>query len=518
MRSRTLLLCAVLLAPGALPAQAEEGGTPKARAGDTINWAATLEAAFEKAEKLGRPVMICINSRRVDGGREEPAAKGLREVVYKDLTIVGKSREFVCVFLTSEGSSSDYGELRLRFGIDGLIVSPQHIFADPGHEPGQDPLLRKEYWPYGQGAGAVKALGEMMDKALVRFRERAGVPTTPQTPEAPDSGGAHPDGGIEAPAVPEDDDARKQWIERMIAIVKNGVQGKRREALALLVTSDKDGDCIGPVVALLVELEANEDAMAALIDVVRAVGRPGLEAAAAKVNDYLKHKDDLLRANAAVSLEYIGSATSVAPLKARVKREKDEKIANHMYRALGRCGAGDTKVRALLLKKSEAAKSNEASYGPIVGLAYFEKDAKTARGVEKLLKKMGPGGGRRGWGNALRRSLLVWTLVQIGDPKSEEFMLERMIEPLANANSRWIGPVRDYYAAAARTLKGEEASRSAVDEGARRTISFVGGSEAYRDEARKDRDISMFEPKADWDVEGRDWGGRGGRGGGDSDD
>ena len=49
----------------------------------------------------------------VDGRRrQEPAAKGLREVIYKDVRVVTKSRQFVCAFLTPEGSSHDYGELR----------------------------------------------------------------------------------------------------------------------------------------------------------------------------------------------------------------------------------------------------------------------------------------------------------------------------------------------------------------------------------------------------------------------
>ena len=37
-------------------------------------------------------------------------------------------------------------------------------------------------------------------------------------------------------------------------------------------------------------------------------------------------------------------------------REKDETIANHMYRALGRCGAGEDKAREVLVKHASAGK------------------------------------------------------------------------------------------------------------------------------------------------------------------
>ena len=106
--------------------------------------------------------MICINAKRVGGFRPEPAAKELRTRTYKDDKVIDLSASFVCAFLTAEGTSEDYGELRLRYGIDGDIVSPQHVFAYPDGKL----IFRREYWPYGTGQDSVKALLGMMQRAL----------------------------------------------------------------------------------------------------------------------------------------------------------------------------------------------------------------------------------------------------------------------------------------------------------------------------------------------------------------
>ena len=506
-----LLVAALLLAAPAIAR--ENTDPPPAQIGDRISWVKDVPAAFEKAQARKMPVMICINARLVDDGRVEPAAKGLRDVIYKDPRVVTKSRKFVCVFLTSEGSSADYGELRLRFGIDGKIVSPQHVFARHDHQTGATPLFRKQFWPYGQGKDGVPKLLEMMDKALAAYG--AGAATVPDAP----------DGGPEAktPLVPNADpapldaDARAAWIQKTLTIAQGVMQSKRREALRLLVTNDKDGDCITPLIALLPETEAS---LPILVDFIRVLGRPKLEAAAEPINVYLKHKDESVRANAAVSLEYIGSATSVKPLTVRAKREKVEIIANHMYRALGRCGASDSKVRTLLTKQVKGAKSESAAFGPIVGLAYFEGDAKTARAVEKLMKQIGPPsmGRRGGFRNNMKRTMLGWCLSEIADPKSKKFIEENMLKPLARVENRWIDRILSFYEAIADSCGGDKEAKDKVEAGVAQTLEWSGGTEKFRDEACRERDVSQFEPKAEWEVEGRSFGGRGGRGGGGDED
>ena len=49
----------------------------------------------------------------------------------------------MCALVKPDGTSADYAEIRQRFGIEGLIVSPQHLFAAPDGTK----LDRHEYWP-----------------------------------------------------------------------------------------------------------------------------------------------------------------------------------------------------------------------------------------------------------------------------------------------------------------------------------------------------------------------------------
>lgn len=488
MKSSAPLLCLALalLVSGAGPVAADETG-------DTVTWIRTLSDAFAAAKEQDRPLMICINSEVVDGGRREPAAKELREKTYKDPSIVTLSRQFVCAFLTAEGSSEDFGELRLRFGIDGEIVSPQHIFAYPDGTL----ITRKEYWPYGRGQGSVSALKDLMQKALSADRSRRGLPdSTPPEDGEPADGADDPPVGDEVPEAPEDAEARATWILEQRKRVLEGDPLGRQTALKALVLADQGGDTLAFLIELLDEWK--KDALR-LVDVVRVLGRPGLDDAAKPLTKLLGHKDDSIRANTAVSLEYIGCDDAVSSLMKYAKREDDTAIANHMYRALGRCGVGQAKVRSFLVKMVQGGKSNSASYGPIIGLAYFEQDSKTAREVEKLMKKEGiPGGRRGGWRGGTKRALLTWCLTEVGfnDRKSAKFMREDFI-PIVAANA-YAAEFVDFFVAAAECCEGNAEAKDDVNTGVRWALGRARtGRAALMDDARRDRDDTGFEPKAD---------------------
>ena len=346
-----------------------------------IAWEKDVTTAVAKAKETGRILMICINAKTVDGReREEPAAKGLREVVYLDARIVERSKAFVCVMMSPKSSVADHGVLG-NLGVEDPIISPQHIFVSP---EGDRVLYRREYWSYGKDEKAIEALLKMMKKAEDAL---AGVDPNAETPEM---------------GTPEDDAARAEWIASMLEKVKEN-EKEREAALAALVKQDRDGDCTGPLIELLDKSKKDVDLLKALI---RALGRDGLEAAALPISEFLSHRDDSIRGNALVSLEYIGSREKkvVTALMKATEREKDEVLANHAFRALGRCGVDDAGARGLLLKMATNGKSEFATYGPLMGLAYFEGDAKAARGVEKILELIGvPGGGRGGFQNTLKR-------------------------------------------------------------------------------------------------------------------
>ncbi|MHC4472197.1 MAG: HEAT repeat domain-containing protein [Planctomycetota bacterium] len=455
----------------------------EAQSADGIAWSKDLTTALAKAKETKRILMICVNAKHVEGREEEePAAKGLREVVYKDPRVVTKSRNFVCVMMTPKSSTADHGVLG-SLGVEGEIVSPQHIFVNSG---GDRILLRKQYWVHGKGEAAVKALLEMMDKAV----ENAGKPPPPEG---------------EAEAAPPESDARAEWIAKMLSQL-TGDAGERQRALEALVKEDRDGDCTGPLIALLPEHKKDTNLLRALI---RALGRDGLEAAAKPIAKFLGHRTQAIRADAVVSLEYIGSRDKkvVSALVKAVGREKDEAIANHMYRALGRCGVKDASVRGLLLKKTGGGKSEFATYGPAIGLAYFEGDAKAMRGVEKLLKQIGvPGSARGGGQNTVKRGIVSWTLASIGDEKSAKFVREELIAKLKNVKAFWVGGLRNFWTAVADKCDGDDSQMAGIEIGVRAIVGFTKRANLGRygaetrslmDESRRERDNSKFKPKGD---------------------
>lgn len=460
---------------------------PAAQAQSTeVAWQTDLTEAFAAAKEQQKILMVCVNAQKVDGeSREEPAAKGLREVVYKDARFVAKSREFVCALLTQ---ASKDGELRM-LGIEGRLVSPQHIFI---HPDGTRILLRREYWSHGRGEPAVTALLAMMDEARAKL----------DAPEEPAAGGETAPGTL-AP----DGDGRAPWIAERIREIIEGQKKQRAAAVDLLLRSDRDGDCKRPLFSLLEEQKKN---LTLLAEVIRGLGRDQLLDAAGPVAAFLTHKEEALRGMAAVSLEYIGSREKavVAALLAAAGREDDDAIGNHMYRALGRCGAGEAKVRDLLLKKCEQGKSEFASYGPAIGLAYFEKDKKAAAGVEKMVKKIGIPGGRRGGGeNTVKRALLCWTLASIGDPGSAVFLREEIIPKLENTKAFWVDGLRTFYVTVARACDGDASALPAVEEGVRGAVGFAKGFDLERygaetrhllDDYRKERVQGTFTPRGEY--------------------
>ena len=259
------------------------------------------------------------------------------------------------------------------------------------------------------------------------------------------------------------------------------------------------------MILLLIEHRKNR---ALLVDLIRGLGRDKLPDADLPIAELLTHRDKKVRGNAAVSLEYIGSRDKrvVAALLRAAGKEKDEGIANHMYRALGRCGVKDSKTRALLLKKCGSGKSEYASYGPAVGLAYFEGDKKAARGVEKILKKIGVPGGKGGATNAVKRSLVCWTLASIGDPKSAKFVREELMARLKNIKAEWVDGLWRFYRNVARKCEGK-GSMAQIAGGVRGAVAYVKSLELERygaetrslmDEYRKDRKAAGFTPKGDY--------------------
>jgi hypothetical protein len=303
--------------------------------------------------------------------------------------------------------------------------------------------------------------------------------------------------------APTGGEERAAWIAAMLKQLKGSTE-ERDLALTALVRADREGDCTGPLIELLPRSKGNTEL---LRDLIRALGRDGLLAAAEPISRFLQHQERTIRANAAVSLEYIGSRDKkvVSALLGAAGKQKDEAIANHMCRALGRCGVENEEARELLLKMAAGAKSEFASFGPIIGLAYFEDDEKARRGVEAMLAEVGmPSFGRGGPQNTIKRVLLSWTLAFIGDRKSAAFIREEFLTKLKGATAFWAKGMQMFWEGVAAKCEGDEQAIEGVAAGVRRTVGFAGGrggadsggpGPGLLDEARKNRDGGGFEPR-----------------------
>lgn len=311
-------------------------------------------------------------------------------------------------------------------------------------------------------------------------------------------------GAASAPAPPSGDE-RVAWIAQRVALAGSpGASGVG--ALQQLLAADRNGDCTSPLISLLTDTTKE---VGVLVRLVRGLGRDGLSAAAVPIAGLLDHKDLSIVANAAVSLEYIGSGDKkvISALKRLASSTKDETIESHAYRALGRCGHADAAVRALLLDKAASGKSEFATFGPCIALAYFEHDDGAMRGVEKMLKTIGVPGSRRGGGtNTVKRGLVSWTLASIGDAKSAAFVRTELIDGLKNVKAYWVDGLVQFWSTVADVCDGAKDRLPEVEVGVRAFVGFAKSLDLERygaevrnldDAARKGRTSSGFRPKGD---------------------
>ena len=387
-RAWTGIAVAVLALAGGLPETGIEGPRPvRADESHGIAWRSSLKAALEEAKASKRPVFVAINAKKVDGGRIESASQLLREQVYFDPAIVERSKSFVCMLLLDPLSEADGAELRARFGIEGLIVSPQHLWL---HADGAL-IQRKEYWEFGDVPTSVAALLELLDHAQKSEAVRQALP-----------------------ALGPDAASRAAWTKAAHDLIRTGPDlSLRRAAVEELAAMDPQGDGMAALGALLAEWkDPKKEEIPVLGEVARRLGRPAFESAVPGLAALLDAKDSALRSEAAVSLEYVGSPKAIEALVRRESKEKDEAVRSNLLRAIGRCGAKDAGARKALLRQAVTG-SERVTLGALIGLAYFEGDADVARSLEKAFK-----GGDEG----MKRTAFLWALVEIGDPKSATFL------------------------------------------------------------------------------------------------
>ncbi len=396
-----LLTCAGSLA--ALPSQLRAGPEPEkkpaAKAALPV-WQPSLAKALAAAEEKGIAVMIALN---LDGERGN---QGMVDGVYRSAD-VRKAAENCVVAIASLGkhteikddvtgrtvcsrfgsvTCAEHQELEriiredwLKRGPKDDVESPRHFFLAPDGR-----ILFQRTWTVGS-------------EELAAMMTRASELCSPLTLQLWDT----PDGRL-ARALDPLPFLRQTALTDLLSKNDDALDSQ----LAAAAAKAKD-----PVV--------RADVAGALI---RAEGGKRLAHAAM----FLTDKDVTVRVKTATALEYKPRADAVNTLLARAAKEREARVRSALYRALGACGAGEERVRDLLLKACKK-KKDVASGHAIVALAPWAADA----AVIKTLVKMP-------WGkySLPQRKAATWVLGLCGDkdliPRLEELAKEnKALEYLA---------------------------------------------------------------------------------------
>lgn len=391
---RTLALALLL----AVPARAAE---------PQIDWALGWDAAFAEAKASHRPVMVCINSKDGEQANETTAAE-----IYREPLFVAASRKFVMVLISTRehaasGPCPRFGKVTCAQHLDcwkdlnashgefvvpgtaGEMISPQHAWFTPDGKL----LRRKEYF--------------LSRQDLMRLMRRALAETG--------GGGASPDSQV---PLSEDDrseltrlsnaadkETRAAALGNLLATGKNAAN----DALLQLVATAKDPTLKGEIIRALAAAQA-----------------AGVRPVAEKL---LTDADPGVRSFAAVALEDLGDAESVAVLVKRARAEDDTLARKNMYRALGACGgaSGDKAAAKALLDAATGDKQKLVCRHAALALRAYAGDgaAVVRKKVEHAASTVKDPEVRRAF---------VYVLAYVGEKKSTIPVLEKI---LADEREDW---------------------------------------------------------------------------------
>ncbi|MCK6460938.1 MAG: HEAT repeat domain-containing protein [Planctomycetes bacterium] len=414
MRTALSLLLASLLAAAADP---------------QVEWVPDFDKAFELAKERKCPVMVCINSK--DG---EKASEATAKEIYRDPEFVELSKSFVMVVLSVpshretgpcprfgivtcaehlhcwQALAARYGDRFVSAEAKGEMISPQHAwFSADGTL-----LARKEYW---------------MDKRELLARMRRALEEKEKGP------------GEEVPeGTPPADTPLSDAERNDLARAEGKDREARRMAMGNLLATEKPA-----LRAALIDLLRRTNDPEVKCDAIRCLGRAQVLDARVPIEEHLEHKDPVVRSFAAVALEYLAQKESIEPLLKRVKKENDPTARKNVCRALGACGgpAAHEEAAAALLKVLNGDKQNMVRKHAALSLQKYtgEKAAPLVRTkLEQAALKTK---------DRVVRGGIVFTLAYVGDPKTTEPVLRKILEDQHDDNGK------NFVRTAMRILRGE---------------------------------------------------------------
>lgn len=375
-----------------------------------IAWQASFEATLARAATEKKVVFLAVN---MDG---EKANERMREKVYADKQIV----ELSGATLNVVASAAEHAPLDktcpifhgihcldhrktdtaarkdlLKADDEGMVVAPQHLWLGPDGKV----ILSVPY----------EVTSDELAWCFVTARRKAEpeanvpMPTGARMPKRLVMGGVYDPqvgGGSAMPLT------KKEIGERIAELKKGTLRGEERlSAMRRLLSSD-DPEVLDFVKA---ELRSGSGGggggggggrgggggggMMGRADggtekhkvLLHAIGVLSPATYWEIVSEYVGVNEVEVRTEAIVALEQLAAPEATRALQAALAKEEDPAVVKELLRALGTCGANDTKVRGLLTKRAKTDKNELLRLNSILALGSCAGDAEVAGTLEQIL-------------------------------------------------------------------------------------------------------------------------------------
>jgi hypothetical protein len=413
---RTALRAAVLLillTPGA-----RSNAPSPAPAAGGIAWQTSWDKTFERAAAEKKLVFLAVN---MDGERANDRIvekvyrdKHVQEMAGRTLNLVASAAEHAGIdkpcprfdgVRCQDHRRVDTAARKdvLKADAQGLVVAPQHVFLAPD---GKIVLSV----PYEIDAGElvwcfVSALQKLDAASAPAMPASARMPKRVIVGATHDPAGEGQGGSLVPPTSKE--------VQEILTMLKKGGMGEERmAALRRLVLSD-DPDAVAYIGQELKSggygfgggggagggggkggggagaggggRGAGGDQRHLLI--LRAIGQLSPPPYWEMVSEFLDHDDEGLRREAAVAIEQLAAREAVPALTKALNAEKEPGHQKDLLRALGACGAGDSKTRALLVKRAKSDKQSLVRANAYLALAWSASDPDVQALLRATLEK-----------------------------------------------------------------------------------------------------------------------------------
>ncbi len=399
---RLSLLAVTLLALSVVPAAAQDRPTHP-------RWEPSLEAGLAAAEKRGVALMVALNMDSERGNQ------GMVDDVYTD-PVFHKAAESCAIAIASLYKHRLVGGVCERFG---SVTCDQHQTIEDtvrrewlGLGPKDDVNSPRHFFVSPDGKILFQRVWTMSAADLAALMTRASELCTPERLAAWDTLEGRMDRAFDPISA-----VRDIALAELIAEKDPAIDAE----LAKRAKASRDADVVGSVLGAF-----------ALADTVE---RRALAHAA------LKHKAPEVRMRVALAMRRSGFEDHLAPLLARVKKEKDEKAKSSICRALGALGPENADVRKALTKalgdKKELVREQAS-----VAIAPFATEKAVKAGLRKILVQ---GGGQD------VRAAATWALGLSEDEKVKDALVE-----YRESLGRWDWRLERAVDLAIRRLKGRD--------------------------------------------------------------